>query len=142
MPQSMGIQLNSTHIQLTPSYQAHPLASVPPHAKFFYLREQVLFISTEENCMEPLLTCYCNIFLSFWIKDVGGQEPCSDFMCGWKLSWALEVIDGVHFLASLWLSLAFEGELFLSRVRFKSLFAWRSYCLFVSNILEVHFYFV
>ena len=34
-----------THIQLTPSYQAHPLASAPPHVEFFYLREQVLFIS-------------------------------------------------------------------------------------------------
>ena len=38
-----------THIQLTPSYQAHPLASVPPHAEFFYLRERVLFISTDES---------------------------------------------------------------------------------------------
>ena len=38
MPQSM-------EIQLTPSYQAHPLASAPPHVVFFYLREQVLFIS-------------------------------------------------------------------------------------------------
>ena len=33
-----------THIQLTPIYQAHRLASAPRHVEFFYLREQVLFI--------------------------------------------------------------------------------------------------
>ena len=39
---------DTTHIQIIPIYQSHPLASVPPHADFFYLREQVLFISKEE----------------------------------------------------------------------------------------------
>ena len=134
----MGIQLTSHSRQAI----NHPLASAPLYVEFFYLREQVLFIVTGWKCMEPLLTCYCNIFLSFWIKGFGGQEMCSDSMCGWILSWAFEVTGGVHFLASLWLSLAFEGELSRGRVRFKSLFVWRSYYLFVSIILEVHFYFV
>ena len=32
------------HIQITPRYEAHPLASVPRHVDFFYLTNQVLFI--------------------------------------------------------------------------------------------------
>ena len=70
--------------------------------------------------MEPLLICDCNIL--FCIKDFGGQELCSNFM--WmSIVLSFEVTGGVHFFASLWLSLAFEGELSLGRVRFKSLFA-------------------
>ena len=121
----------------------HPWRDVSPFScRFFYISKLSFVILDRRFWQGTYAPVLCNIFLSFWINGFGGQELCSDSMCGWILSWAFEVAGGVHFLASLWLSLAFEGELYLGRVRFKSLFAWMSYCLFVLDILKVHFYFV
>ena len=57
MPQIMGIQL-------TPSYQTHPLASAPPHANFFYLREKVLSHFDMRSVWKLCSCIYCNQFIT------------------------------------------------------------------------------
>ena len=83
-----------THIQLMPSYQAHPLASAPPHVEVFYLREQVLFISTWEVCGTSAPISLVIIFVDHWneIKALEAYLYLAS-MCRWSfvLMWVILV---------------------------------------------------